>query len=192
MSADVWDVSKMRIETFKASGSGAMNSTLDNAAAVDAGSGVVTIPSTAHGFAVGSQVYISGSTNYDGMHTITAVAANTFNINAAYVEETFDGTETLRVVLEPEGGKIGFALKEIRLHVDAAPSTAANFTITLDSNLGAAWDIVLDTFAMAGVTDIPQVADPPLPFVSGDKLIFGWANADGDTWGLEVKYLRKV
>ena len=192
MSAKVWDNRYETIDTFIASGTAAMNTTLDADDAVDTGGGLVTLVSTAHGFAVGSQIYISGTTNYDGMHTLAAVATDTFNIYATYVAETFAGSETVTVTLYPDAGTIDFALKEIRLHVDAAPTTAANFTITLDSNLGAAWDIVVDTFAMAGNANIPQVPDPPLPFDAGDMLVFGWANADGDLWGLEVKWLRKA
>ena len=68
--------------------------TLDASAAADQGSDVIRIPATAHGMSAGNSVTISGSTNYDGNHVITAVAANTFDIIANYTAETFGGTET--------------------------------------------------------------------------------------------------
>jgi len=72
---------------------------LDNAAAINAGGGVVTIPCTGHPFNVGDLVTIAGTTNYDATYTILAVAANTFNITSAYVAETFAGTETVNGTL---------------------------------------------------------------------------------------------
>jgi hypothetical protein len=68
--------------------------TLDNAAAVDKGSGLVGIPITAHTFSANDTTTIAGTTNYDGTYTIVSETANEIVITATYVSETFAGTET--------------------------------------------------------------------------------------------------
>lgn len=68
--------------------------TLNNAAAVDAGGGLVDIAITGHGYAVGDRIGIAGSTNYDGHHYVTAVPdVNTIRITTTFQAETFAGTE---------------------------------------------------------------------------------------------------
>ena len=67
---------------------------IDNAAAVDAGGGITTIPLTAHGHAVGDFVKQAGTTNYNGTYEIVAKAADTYDITETYAAETFAGTET--------------------------------------------------------------------------------------------------
>ena len=69
--------------------------TLDNAAAVDKGGGLVGLPATAHGFKAGMIVVAAGTTNYDGTHTLDAgTTADELVITAAFTAETFAGTET--------------------------------------------------------------------------------------------------
>lgn len=67
---------------------------LDNAAAVDKGSGLVGIPITAHEFSSKDETVIAGTTNYDGTHKIVSETANEIVIEATFVSETFAGTET--------------------------------------------------------------------------------------------------
>ncbi|MFA5868038.1 MAG: hypothetical protein WC891_08835 [Actinomycetota bacterium] len=68
---------------------------LDAAAAVDNGDGTVTLPCAAHGFIDGDTVTIAGTTNYNGAEVLgVASDADNLVITAAYVAETFDGTET--------------------------------------------------------------------------------------------------
>lgn len=68
--------------------------TLNAAAAVDAGGGLVAIPITGHGYAVGQRIGIAGSVNYAAHHYVVAVPdANTIHISASFVAETFAGTE---------------------------------------------------------------------------------------------------
>lgn len=76
--------------------------TIDNAAATDAGGGIVTIPATGHKLQVGYSVKIDGTTNYDGVYVVEAITANDFNITATYVAETFAGTETATDVVDDE------------------------------------------------------------------------------------------
>jgi hypothetical protein len=68
--------------------------TLDAAAAVDKGSGLVGIPITAHGFVAGDSTTLAGTTNYDATYSIISETANEIVITATYVAETFAGTET--------------------------------------------------------------------------------------------------
>lgn len=76
--------------------------TLNNAAAVDEGGGLVGIPLTGHGFSEGDVVVIDGTTNYDGIYTLPTQAAggaDEFIITATYAAETFAGTETACIVI---------------------------------------------------------------------------------------------
>jgi hypothetical protein len=67
---------------------------LDNAAAVDKGSGLVGIPITAHTFNALDTTTIAGTTNYDGTYTIISETTNEIVITATFQAETFAGTET--------------------------------------------------------------------------------------------------
>ena len=188
-----WNNAKVKECKLVAAGTGAFSTTLDNAAAADAsvpgGSTLVRLPSTAHGFAVGSMLEILGSTNYDATLALPAVATNTFDVYGDYVAETFAGTETVRIVLS---SGYPFELLEVKLDITgAAPTTAENLTITRDAAAGAYWDGLVRAKPMAGVTNWEwNIRDTPLRYNADDKLIFAWANSDGKTWGLEVIYGR--
>lgn len=69
--------------------------TIDNAAAVDKGGGLVGIPVTAHGLSAGDSIAIDDTTNYDGWYLIVSQTTNEIVITATYSAETFAGTETL-------------------------------------------------------------------------------------------------
>lgn len=94
-----WDNSDVRIQR-KASGIfdnvnfDKIAETIDNAAAVDKGSGLVGIPITGHAFAAKDTTTISGTTNYDDTYTIVSRTTNEIVIAATYTAETFAGTET--------------------------------------------------------------------------------------------------
>jgi hypothetical protein len=72
----------------------ATSNTINNAAAVDKGGGLVGIPITAHTFAPNDVTTITGTTNYDGTYTIVSETTNEIVITATYVSEIFAGTET--------------------------------------------------------------------------------------------------
>lgn len=182
----VWNERLNVIEKQVSSGSGPLNGTLDNAAAVDAGGGLVTIPMTGHGFNVGNWFQLAGSTNYDGVYKIVAKAANTINVYATFVAETFAGTETVKTALGPG---VDFQMIEARLHLSATGGAVENYTITLDSENGAAFDVVLETAAMNADADVPTLwNDKKRYFNPGDVLLFEYANTNSRTWGLEVIY----
>lgn len=77
--------------------------TLNNAAAVDKGGGLVGIPLTGHGYSEGNIILFNDTINYDGVKTLPSQAlggADEIIITATYVAETFTGTETACVVVE--------------------------------------------------------------------------------------------
>lgn len=70
--------------------------TIDNASAVDKGSGQVGIPITGHSITTSMQVSLGGTTNYTaGGYTVSSTTANEVVITATYVAEAFAGTETM-------------------------------------------------------------------------------------------------
>lgn len=92
------------------------------------------------------------------------------------------GAAAIASTLEPGQS---FQLEEMRLHLSAAGG-AANLTVTLDANAGAAYDTVLFTQVMTTVTDLHWQPERPINFSTGDKLIVAWDNASARTYGLEV------
>jgi hypothetical protein len=187
----IWDQRWEVQETLVVSGTSALSKTINNAAAVSIAGGLVRIPANGHGFAAGSQVTIAGSVNYNGTHTLVAVAANTFDIRYAYTAETFAGTETITTVLGnwvPEG----FELLALSIHLSAAPAASENFVLTLDAAAGAAYDAVIYSrdFSVGSVADVFWVPDQPIRCSAGDKINVTWANTNGRTYGLTLFYRR--
>lgn len=76
---------------------------IDNAAAVNKGSGKVGIPVTAHGYSIGAAVKIINTTNYDGYYIVDGdTTVNEVVIVATYVAETFAGTEEIHEAPGPD------------------------------------------------------------------------------------------
>jgi len=184
-----------KIETYNFSGDEETYTTINNAAAVDAGytdiGHLTTIPSTDHGFKAGTHIYIQGSVAYNGLKKIQAVAANTITIYQKYVAETFAGTETLKSMV---GFDEPFELIGFQFHLSAAGG-AGSFIATLDANAGAAFDVVMHTTDMTAATDVEEWGDPtgvcPRYFVGGDKIDFTFPNANNKLYGLTV-HIRKT
>jgi hypothetical protein len=176
------------IEFLKVTGSGPLNTTLSAAAAVDNGDGTVKLAVAADIFAAGSQVYIEGTTNYDGLREVVSAPAGYINIRAPFVDETPVGTETIKVALSPG---FPFELLEINLHLSVAGATVEDLTLALDSAFGAAYDAVLITKAMNTVQDyVYTPGDDRRYFHRDDVLRFAWANTNARTYGLIAKYRR--
>lgn len=77
----------------------------------------------------------------------------------------------------------------LTLNLDIAPVAAEDFTITLDSRNGAAYDTVLFALdlSVAPVTDLVLNKDDiDLILFRGDALVVTWANTNTRTWGLEL------
>ncbi len=79
--------------------------TIDNAAAVDKGGGLVGIPITGHALAVDQQVTLAGTANgsYDGDEIIVSQTANEIVITATYVVEASVGGTATPVDIPNEG-----------------------------------------------------------------------------------------
>jgi hypothetical protein len=82
---------------------------------------------------------------------------------------------------------VAFQIEEVRVHLSAG-GAATNLTITVDSGTAAAYDIVLLTQAMNGVTDLVWQPDRPYIFSAGDEIDIAYANGGAATYGVEVIY----
>lgn len=174
-------------KSYYVTGTKKMGQTLDAAAAVEVGSDSVKILCTGHGLPVGAVIFIAGTTNYNGYHTLTAVGTDDFTFVATYVAETIANTDTLSHRLLP--GEL-FRMVEIRLHLSSASAQADDLTITLDSGEDAVYDCIFITNDMNGLADYAYSWGKALShnFKATDAIIFAWANKDNRTWGLEVVY----
>ena len=177
-------------KSYYLTGTGKMGQSLTAGAAALVGTDSVKLPCTGHGLPVGAVIFIAGTTNYNGYHTLTAVGTDDFTFVGTYIAETMknDGTETVTHRLLP--GEL-FRLVEVRLHLDAAPSTGSdNFIFTIDSGEDAVYDAILETQDMNSLADYNKSwgKNACHHMKSTDALIFAWANAESKTWGLEVIY----
>jgi hypothetical protein len=80
---------------YAVDGDNTLRDTIDNAAAVDKGGGLVGIPVTGHGFVAGKEITIAGSTNYNNAYAIVSQTTNEVVITETYAAETFGGSETI-------------------------------------------------------------------------------------------------
>jgi hypothetical protein len=80
-----------------------------------------------------------------------------------------------------------FQLTEVRLHLSGVGG-ATNFTATVDSNAGSAYDLLLFKEDMTLVIDLVWQPDEPIHFCAGDEIDFAFANGNNRTYGLEIKY----
>jgi len=188
MGTQVWDDGIRIIETINLSCAKALSQTINNAAAVTADGGLqTTIPITTHGYLAGSNIYITGSTNYSGLKRITAVATSTITIQAPFVAETFAGTETTRFAYPCP---VACEIAELRIHLSTAPTTANDFVITCDAARGSAYDTVVFSKAMTGLTDYIWVPEDEVTFNIDDILVCTYTNTDVRTLGIELKIRR--
>ena len=81
-----------------------------------------------------------------------------------------------------------FDLNSVTIKFSAAPVSAENLTITLDSAIGAAYDVLLysvDPSATAA-TSIVWQPDAPLYLSPGDVVTLAYTNTDTRTWGATI------
>lgn len=79
-------------------------------------------------------------------------------------------------------------LDEIRLHMNSAATAAENFTVTLDSYAGSAYDTLLVTHDMKDVQDLQLIGTEEIRFQPSDKLVMAYTNTDSYLYGLEVRF----
>jgi len=77
----------------------------------------------------------------------------------------------------------------VRYHADGA-SAAENLTVEIDSGTGTAYDVVLVTKAMNGLTDYVWIPATPQHVQKGDVLDVNYANSNSDNWGIEITYRK--
>jgi len=183
-----WDKRHIQLCDFwcgKIDGDMSINN-LANSDAVDAGGGLVTIPTLVTPFVAGSYINLSGTTNYDGDYVIQAVGANDFTVYAPYVAEEFVGLgEVVTPKIRPG---CSFRVLEVRLHLDDVGDDEA-FEIILAAGNHAYNDITLDSQNMNGLTQhIVDWSEQKRFFNKTDSIYFTHANTLDRAWGLEVKY----
>ena len=189
------------IDAWHFSGDEEMQTTIGNTAISDVSSsypdygypGVVRLTSTDHGYKAsvdlektnisGNAIMVQGTTNYEGMHQVVAVAENTLDIVAPYVAETPAGTENLRPGFKFDHmvSFIGFTV-----HLNAASATSENLVVQLDSNRGAAWDVIFDTQDMDTLSDYINMFSVPHIIEPNDEVHFSWSNTNNKLWGLTI------
>lgn len=82
-----------------------------------------------------------------------------------------------------------YQLKEIRIHLAQAAGSNV-FSATLDSGLGAAYDAVLCSQNLSGLTDYNKLYDTDCaPTIHGDdSVVFASAGSITGAWAIEVWY----
>lgn len=175
-------------------GTAAANGTLDNAAAGDVGAGLVTIPITAHGLKVGSQVYIGGSNNYDGSFKVLAVAANTITIDARTIEPTRLGTFKAETFTGSETYDSGWKMKRsgfiagIAAKLSAGVGGSELMSLNIDSVRGSDFDVTVDSHDFNTVINWAEMyaVDDRWPVEEGDIIKIAFANSTTKTFGVRL------
>lgn len=179
----VWDETGEVEYMMFLSGASPFANTLDNTAVSDQGSNIVRFTATEHGFAVGSHQTLSGTTNYDGIYEILARTVTTFDVRAKFVAETPDATDD---ILSSYQDNKPYRFVGFELNFSANPSTSGNLVVTKDAGEGSAYDTVLFSVDMSGVTDYVKMFPVPIRCQADDKLVFTYDNADSRTYGIKV------
>ena len=79
-------------------------------------------------------------------------------------------------------------LLSVRTHFGGTPTTSENFTITLNSNAGTAYDTILvkNDLAAGSVTDLVYVPDEKIDLSAGDAIDVAYPNTDTKQYGVEL------
>lgn len=97
----------------------------------------------------------------------------------------FDGVAAIGATLT-YGQK--FRLLKMELHIDTAPTTSQDFTITLDSKRSSRYDNVIykRDLSVGSVTDILYHFSDKDVYDAGDEIDIAYTNTDARTWGIRV------
>lgn len=81
-----------------------------------------------------------------------------------------------------------YKLVSVTLSLNVAPTTSENYTITLNANAGAAYDVLLYSLDLSAVsvTDLVWFPDAPLLLEAGDAIDVAYANTDTKTYGVQI------
>jgi hypothetical protein len=81
-----------------------------------------------------------------------------------------------------------FDLNSVTVKFSAAPTTAEDMTVTLDSAIGAAYDVVLYKVdpSATSATSLVWQPDAPLYLSGGDVVVVAYTNTDTRTWGATI------
>jgi hypothetical protein len=89
-----------------------------------------------------------------------------------------------------------FELIEWTLKLNAIPTTSESLTVKKNAVAGAVYDVPIYAKDLAELTPTPEIYFSCEPeefcFEAGDTLDFAWLNSDSRTYGLQIKYRRKV
>ena len=77
-------------------------------------------------------------------------------------------------------------LVSVGVHFGVAPAAAGSLTVTLDAAAGAAYDTLLQSASMVGVTDWLWLPEQELILMPDDAVAVVYANADGRTYGVHI------
>lgn len=81
--------------------------------------------------------------------------------------------------------------KSLTLHLDAAAQAGDTLDISLNHRNGAAYDTLLYTLDMGGVTDVVvDITDFDIILASGDALDWAWDNSGAATYGIEATLIE--
>lgn len=81
-----------------------------------------------------------------------------------------------------------YRLISVTMHADAAATTSEEFTITLNSRAGAAYDVPLYALDLSAASTVNVVwyPDEMLLLEGGDAIDVAFANTDTDTYGVQI------
>ncbi len=77
-------------------------------------------------------------------------------------------------------------LTDVHVHFNIAPAVAGNLTVTIDSGVAAAYDTLLQTASMVGLTDYLWIPAEEVWLGPADAIDVVYANADTRTYGVTI------
>ena len=83
-----------------------------------------------------------------------------------------------------------YRLVSVSCNFNAAPTTSENFTVTLDANAGAIYDLLLYSLdpSAASTTDILWQPDEEIILEGGDEIDVQFDNTDAVNYGAQITF----
>ena len=139
----------------------------------------------AGGFGLGDLVTLARSV-ITGGHVQTDVVNRVDIGGATPIVSPTTGAGAIAAIYAPGEA---FWLHSITLHLSGVPTTAEDFTVTLDANDGVAYDALLYSVdpSVLAVQDVEYVPEyGPRLFEAGDAIDVAFPNTDTNTYGLRI------